>query len=47
MEDTEAEVNAKIKKCYCPPKEIAGNPVIDCIMIIIHTRVRWVWCVRC
>lgn len=30
MEDTEAEVNVKIKKCYCPPKEIAGNPVIDC-----------------
>jgi hypothetical protein len=23
-------VNVKIKKCYCPPQELEGNPVIDC-----------------
>lgn len=29
MEDTEAEVNSKIKKSFCRPKELAGNPVLD------------------
>lgn len=28
MEDTEAEVNAKIKKSFCRPKEVVGNPVL-------------------
>ena len=29
MEDTEAEVKTKIKKAYCPPEIVEGNPVID------------------
>jgi tyrosyl-tRNA synthetase len=35
MEDTEAEVNVKIKKCYCPPQELEGNPVIDYIQHVV------------
>ncbi|KAF8041593.1 hypothetical protein BT93_A0249 [Corymbia citriodora subsp. variegata] len=35
MEDTEAEVNLKIKKAYCPPKIAEGNPCLEYIKHII------------
>ncbi|KAH7548519.1 hypothetical protein JRO89_XS14G0146500 [Xanthoceras sorbifolium] len=35
MEDEEAEVNVKIKKAYCPPKIVAGNPCLEYIKFII------------
>lgn len=38
MEDTEADVNAKIKKAFCPPMEIQGNP---CIAYIKHIVIPW------
>lgn len=35
MEDSEEEVNAKIKKAYCPLGEIKDNPVLDYLKHII------------
>mmetsp|Transcript_6094 Transcript_6094/g.10533 ORF Transcript_6094/g.10533 Transcript_6094/m.10533 type:complete len:379 (-) Transcript_6094:127-1263(-) len=35
MEDTEADVNAKIKKAFCPPKVIVENPCIEYIKFIV------------
>ncbi|KAJ3693427.1 hypothetical protein LUZ60_008907 [Juncus effusus] len=35
MEDEEAEVNVKIKKAYCPPKIVAGNPCLEYIKYIV------------
>ncbi|KAI3984077.1 hypothetical protein MKX01_035204 [Papaver californicum] len=35
MEDEETEVNVKIKKAYCPPKIVAGNPCLEYIKYII------------
>ncbi|KAK8584662.1 hypothetical protein V6N13_138617 [Hibiscus sabdariffa] len=35
MEDEEAEVNVKIKKAYCPPKVVEGNPCLEYIKYII------------
>ncbi|PSR96477.1 Tyrosine--tRNA ligase like [Actinidia chinensis var. chinensis] len=35
MEDEEAEVNLKIKKAYCPPMIVAGNPCLEYIKFII------------
>ncbi|KAE8710892.1 Pseudouridine synthase family protein [Hibiscus syriacus] len=35
MEDEEAEVNVKIKKAYCPPKTVEGNPCLEYIKYII------------
>ncbi|XP_037493881.1 tyrosine--tRNA ligase 1, cytoplasmic isoform X2 [Jatropha curcas] len=35
MEDEEAEVNVKIKKAYCPPKIVEGNPCLEYIKFII------------
>lgn len=35
MEDEEAEVNVKIKKAYCPPKIVEGNPCLEYINFII------------
>lgn len=35
MEDTEAEVNSKIKKTFCPPGVVVGNPVITYIQHIV------------
>ncbi|XP_010531909.1 PREDICTED: tyrosine--tRNA ligase 1, cytoplasmic-like isoform X2 [Tarenaya hassleriana] len=33
MEDDEAEVNFKIKKAYCPPKIVEGNPCLEYIVL--------------
>ncbi|XP_015868547.2 tyrosine--tRNA ligase 1, cytoplasmic [Ziziphus jujuba] len=38
MEDDEAEVNLKIKKAYCPPKVVEGNP---CLEYIKHLVLPW------
>lgn len=35
MEDEEAEVNVKIKKAYCPPKVVEGNPCLEYVNYII------------
>ncbi|CAN8316036.1 unnamed protein product [Cochlearia groenlandica] len=35
MEDEEAEVNVKIKKAYCPPKIVQGNPCLEYINYIV------------
>ncbi|KAJ4962178.1 hypothetical protein NE237_022117 [Protea cynaroides] len=35
MEDEEAEVNVKIKKAYCPPMIVQGNPCLEYIKYII------------
>jgi len=29
MDDSEQEVKRKIKKAYCKPKEVEGNPLLD------------------
>lgn len=38
MEDTEADVNAKIKKAFCPPGVIQGNPIFDYIKHIVFGK---------
>ncbi|RZC30493.1 Tyrosine--tRNA ligase 1, cytoplasmic isoform B [Glycine soja] len=35
MEDEEAEVNVKIKKAYCPPKTVEGNPCLEYIKYLV------------
>lgn len=35
MEDSEAEVNVKIKKAFCPPGVVEGNPILDYAKSII------------
>ncbi|OMO65549.1 Aminoacyl-tRNA synthetase, class Ic [Corchorus olitorius] len=35
MEDEEAEVNVKIKKAYCPPQIVQGNPCLEYVKYII------------
>lgn len=35
MEDSEPDVNTKIKKAYCPPQIVEGNPCIEYIKYII------------
>ncbi|KAM0933891.1 putative tyrosine--tRNA ligase [Dioscorea sansibarensis] len=35
MEDEEAEVNVKIKKAYCPPQVVEGNPCLEYIKYIV------------
>lgn len=39
MEDSEAEVNAKIKKAYCPPCIIEKNPIMDYVKHIVFGKV--------
>ncbi|XP_024017939.1 tyrosine--tRNA ligase 1, cytoplasmic isoform X2 [Morus notabilis] len=35
MEDDEAEVNLKIKKAFCPPKIVEGNPCLEYIKYLV------------
>lgn len=35
MEDSEADVSAKIKKAFCPPAVVEGNPCIEYIKYIV------------
>eukprot|EP00775_Hariotina_reticulata_P007596 gene7596-7800_t len=36
MEDSEGDVNVKIKKAFCPPQVVDGNPCIEYIEHIVH-----------
>jgi tyrosyl-tRNA synthetase len=38
MEDTETEVNSKIKSAFCPEKEIEGNPIVEYVKYIIFPK---------
>ena len=38
MDDTEAEVNRKIKKAFCPVNVVVGNPIIDYVKHLILPR---------
>ena len=35
MEDSEADVNVKLKKAYCPPGEVKGNPCLEYIKYVV------------
>ncbi|KAK9716584.1 hypothetical protein RND81_06G243500 [Saponaria officinalis] len=35
MDDDQAEVNVKIKKAYCPPKVVDGNPCLEYLKYIV------------
>ena len=35
MDDTEADVNSKIKGCFCPPKVLEKNPVVAYVEHIV------------
>ena len=35
MEDSEADVKTKIKKAFCPPCEVAGNPCLEYLKYIV------------
>ncbi|CAD5193389.1 unnamed protein product [Musa acuminata subsp. malaccensis] len=35
MEGAEADANVKIKKAYCPPKIVEGNPCLEYIKYIV------------
>lgn len=35
MEDSEADVKAKIKKAFCPIAIVQGNPILDYVKTII------------
>ncbi|XP_074264808.1 tyrosine--tRNA ligase 2, cytoplasmic-like [Silene latifolia] len=35
MDDDQAEVNVKIKKAYCPPKVVEGNPCLEYLKYIV------------
>jgi tyrosyl-tRNA synthetase len=35
MEDTEQDLNRKIKKAFCPPEVVEGNPILDYVKHII------------
>jgi len=38
MEDTVDDVNRKVKKAYCPEKELGGNPCLDYVKHIIFGK---------
>jgi len=38
MEDTEADVNVKIKASYCPPNEVKDNPCFDYLKHIVFPK---------
>ena len=35
MEDSEADVNSKIKKAFCAPGEVEGNPCLAYIRMLV------------
>ena len=35
MEDTEADVNVKIKQAFCPPGKVEGNPCISYLRLLV------------
>ena len=38
MEDKAEDVKRKIKKAYCPEKEVKGNPILDYVKNIIFEK---------
>lgn len=38
MEDSEAEVKTKIRKAFCPPRQVDGNP---CLAYVRHILLPW------
>eukprot|EP01098_Paradermamoeba_levis_P001339 TRINITY_DN1153_c0_g1_i1.p1 TRINITY_DN1153_c0_g1~~TRINITY_DN1153_c0_g1_i1.p1 ORF type:complete len:400 (+),score=154.93 TRINITY_DN1153_c0_g1_i1:31-1200(+) len=38
MEDDEAEINRKIKKAFCPPGKVEGNPCLDYMKSILFPK---------
>ena len=46
MEDTEGEVNRKIKGAFCPEKVVEGNPVLDYLEAIVFPKLGEVEVVR-
>ena len=39
MDDTAPEVNTKVKKAYCPPGDIHGNPILDYMQYLVFPSV--------
>jgi tyrosyl-tRNA synthetase len=35
MEDSEADLKRKIKKAFCPPEVVEGNPIVDYVKHIV------------
>ena len=38
MEDSEADVNVKIKKAYCPPGVVDKNPILDYVKHLVFGK---------
>jgi tyrosyl-tRNA synthetase len=38
MLDSESDINRKIKKAWCPPKKIEGNPILEYLKYIIFEK---------
>lgn len=35
MEDSEAEINVKIKQAFCPPGQVQGNPCLAYLKLLV------------
>lgn len=46
MDDSEADVNRKIKKAYCPPNQIDKNPIMEYIKYIILQKYKYLTIIR-
>jgi len=46
MEDTEADVNRKIKKAFCPPQIVEANPCLDYLKHIVFEKFQELQVVR-
>jgi tyrosyl-tRNA synthetase len=38
LHDTPEEIQAKLKAAHCPAKEVAGNPVLDLLRLVVFPR---------
>ncbi|GJQ10131.1 hypothetical protein GpartN1_g1922.t1 [Galdieria partita] len=38
MEDSEQEVNRKIKRAFCPPEQVQGNPCLEYVQYLVLER---------
>ncbi len=45
MEDTPEDVKRKIKRAYCPPGQVTGNPCLDWIKHIVFGKLE-TWTIR-
>lgn len=39
MEDSEADVKRKIKKAFCPPNVVEGNPCVTYVKVGVRDRI--------